>query len=158
MMNFKKFVQLYSTLSLDHFHDIIALRIKIFVIEQDCPYQDLDGKDKLAHHLFYTNNEDEVVAATRILPQNISYAEVSIGRVVVDEKCRGTGLGHLIMEESMNFVQAEFGQVDVRLSAQKHLENYYGKHGFRSTGKEYLEDGIPHVEMLYKSESHESKP
>ena len=158
MMNFKKFVQPYSTLSLDHFHDIIALRIKIFVIEQDCPYQDLDGKDKLAHHLFYTNNEDEVVAATRILPQNISYAEVSIGRVVVDERCRGTGLGHLIMEESMNFVQAEFGQVDVRLSAQKHLENYYGKHGFRSTGKEYLEDGIPHVEMLYKSEPHESKP
>ena len=158
MMNFKKFVHPYSTLSLDHFHDIIALRIKIFVIEQDCPYQDLDGKDKLAHHLFYTNNEDEVIAATRILPQNISYAEVSIGRVVVDERCRGTGLGHLIMEESMNFVQAEFGQVDVRLSAQKHLENYYGKHGFRSTGKEYLEDGIPHVEMLYKSEFHESKP
>ena len=100
MMNFKKFVQPYSKLSLDHFHDIIALRIKIFVIEQDCPYQDLDGKDKLAHHLFYTNNEDEVIAATRILPQNISYTEVSIGRVVVDESCRGTGLGHLIMEES----------------------------------------------------------
>lgn len=151
MMNFKKFVQPYSKLNLDHFHDIIALRIKIFVIEQDCPYQDLDGKDKLAHHLFYTNNEDEVIAATRILPQNISYAEVSIGRVVVDESCRGTGLGHLIMEESMNFVQDEFGQVDIRLSAQKHLENYYGKHGFKSTGKEYLEDGIPHVEMLYTS-------
>ena len=151
MMNFKKFVQPYSKLNLDHFHDIIALRIKIFVIEQDCPYQDLDGKDKLAHHLFYTNNEDEVIAATRILPQNISYAEVSIGRVVVDESYRGTGLGHLIMEESMNFVQDEFGQVDIRLSAQKHLENYYGKHGFKSTGKEYLEDGIPHVEMLYTS-------
>ena len=151
MMNFKKFVQPYSKLSLDHFHDIIALRIKIFVIEQDCPYQDLDGKDKLAHHLFYTNNEDEVIAATRILPQNISYTEVSIGRVVVDESCRGTGLGHLIMEESINFVKDEFGQVDIRLSAQKHLENYYRKHGFKSTGKAYLEDGIPHVEMLYTS-------
>ena len=151
MMNFKKFVQPYSALSLDHFHDIIALRIKIFVIEQDCPYQDLDGKDKLAYHLFYKNNEGEVVAATRILPQKISYAEVSVGRVVVDERFRGTGLGHLIMKESMNFVQAEFGPVDVRLSAQKHLENYYGKHGFKSTGKEYLEDGIPHVEMLYTS-------
>ena len=151
MMNFKKFVQPYSALSLDHFHDIIALRIKIFVIEQDCPYQDLDGKDKLAYHLFYTNNEGEVVAATRILPQNTSYTEVSVGRVVVDESCRGTGLGHLIMEESMNFIQVEFGPVDVRLSAQKHLENYYGKHGFKSTGREYLEDGIPHVEMLYTS-------
>jgi ElaA protein len=129
------------------------LRIKIFVIEQDCPYQDLDGKDKLAYHLFYTNTKNEVVAATRILPQNISYTEVSIGRVVVDESCRGTGIGHLIMKESMDFVLAKFGRVDVRLSAQKHLENYYGKHGFMSTGKEYLEDGIPHVEMLYKSES-----
>ena len=122
-----------------------------------CPYQDLDGKDKRAFHLFYTNNRNEVVAATRILPQNVSYAEVSVGRVVVDKSFRRTGLGHLIMEESMNFVQAEFGLVDVRLSAQKHLENYYEKHGFKSTGKEYLEDGIPHVEMLYKSEYHESK-
>ena len=150
-MNIEKNVAHYSQLNIDHFHDIIALRIKIFVIEQDCPYQDLDGKDKVSYHLFYTNNKDEVVAATRILPQNISYAEVSIGRVVVDKDCRGLGLGDLIMKESMNFVQAEFGQVNVRLSAQKHLENYYGKHGFKSTGKEYLEDGIPHVEMLYES-------
>ena len=149
-MNLEKNVAHYSQLNIDHFHDIIALRIKIFVIEQDCPYQDLDGKDKVAHHLFYTNNKDEVVAATRILPQNISYAEVSIGRVVVDKDCRGLGFGDLIMKESMNFVQAEFGQVNVRLSAQKHLENYYGKYGFKSTGKEYLEDGIPHVEMLYE--------
>ena len=156
-MNFKKFVRHYSSLSLDHFHDIIALRIKIFVIEQNCPYQDLDGKDKRAFHLFYTNNRNEVVAATRILPQNVSYAEVSVGRVVVDKSFRRTGLGHLIMEESMNFIQAEFGLIDVRLSAQKHLENYYEKHGFKSTGKEYLEDGIPHIEMLYKSEYHESK-
>ena len=149
-MNIEKNVAHYSQLNIDHFHDIIALRIKIFVIEQDCPYQDLDGKDKVGYHLFYTNNKDEVVAATRILPQNISYAEVSIGRVVVDKDYRGLGLGDLIMKESMNFVQAEFGQVNVRLSAQKHLENYYGKHGFKSTGKEYLEDGIPHVEMLYE--------
>ena len=150
-MNIEKNVAHYSQLNIDHFHDIIALRIKIFVIEQDCPYQDLDGKDKVGYHLFYTNNKDEVVAATRILPQNISYAEVSIGRVVVDKDYRGLGLGDLIMKESMNFVQAEFGQVNIRLSAQKHLENYYGKHGFASTGKEYLEDGIPHVEMLYES-------
>ena len=154
-MNIEKNVEHYSQLNIDHFHDIIALRIKIFVIEQDCPYQDLDGKDKVGYHLFYTNNKDEVVAATRILPQNISYAEVSIGRVVVDKDYRGLGLGDLIMKESMNFVQAEFGQVNIRLSAQKHLENYYGKHGFASTGKEYLEDGIPQIEMLYKSESHQ---
>lgn len=150
-MNFTKFIKHFSDLSLEHFHDIIALRIKIFVIEQDCPYQDLDGKDKLAYHLFYTNDKHEVIAATRILEQNISYKEVSVGRVVVDQGCRGSGMGHEIMKQSMAFVMQKFGAVDVRLSAQKHLENYYEKHGFKSTGKEYLEDGIPHVEMLFRA-------
>lgn len=150
-MNFRKFVQAYTELNLDDFHDIIALRIKIFVIEQDCPYQDLDGNDKLAFHLYFKDEKNQIVAATRILPQNIAYDEVSIGRVVVDKSSRGTGLGHELMEQSMVFVQSQFGAADVRLSAQKHLENYYEKHGFKSTGKEYLEDGIPHVEMLFKS-------
>ena len=150
-MNFNKFVKKYSDLDLDDFHDIIALRIKIFVIEQDCPYQDLDGNDKLAFHLYFKDTENQIVAATRVLPQNIAYNEVSIGRVVVDENYRGTGLGHELMKQSMVFVERQFGVTDVRLSAQKHLENYYGKHGFTSTGKEYLEDGIPHVEMLFKS-------
>ena len=150
-MNFRKFIQAYTELNLDDFHDIIALRIKIFVIEQDCPYQDLDGNDKLAFHLYFKDEKNQIVAATRILPQNIAYDEVSIGRVVVDKSSRGTGLGHELMEQSMAFVQSQFGAADVRLSAQKHLENYYEKHGFKSTGKEYLEDGIPHVEMLFKS-------
>ncbi|MEJ6589819.1 MAG: GNAT family N-acetyltransferase [Crocinitomicaceae bacterium] len=150
-MNFRKFIQAYTELNLDDFHDIIALRIKIFVIEQDCPYQDLDGNDKLAFHLYFKDEKNQIVAATRILPQNIAYDEVSIGRVVVDKSSRGTGLGHELMEQSMVFVQSQFGAADVRLSAQKHLENYYEKHGFKSTGKEYLEDGIPHVEMLFKS-------
>ena len=92
---------------------------------------------------------DEIIAVTRILPQGISYEEVAIGRVVVHEEYRGTGLGNQLMADSMNFVRNKYGEVPVRLSAQKHLENYYGNHGFKSTGKEYLEDGIPHVEMLY---------
>ncbi|MEJ6505911.1 MAG: GNAT family N-acetyltransferase [Crocinitomicaceae bacterium] len=150
-MNFNKFIKKYSDLDLDDFHDIIALRIKIFVIEQDCPYQDLDGNDKLAFHLYFKDTENQIVAATRILPQNIAYNEVSIGRVVVDKNSRGNGLGHELMKQSMVFVERQFGATDVRLSAQKHLENYYEKHGFTSTGKEYLEDGIPHVEMLFKS-------
>jgi len=150
-MKFKQIINHFSAISATHFHDIVALRIKIFVIEQNCPYQELDGKDKDAIHLYYMNNEDEVVAATRILPARISYHEVSIGRVVVAEELRGTGLGHELMKQSMLFVKAQFGNVDVRLSAQKHLENYYRKHGFKSTGNEYLEDGIPHVEMLYQS-------
>ena len=148
-MKFEHQVKFFQELSLEEFHDIIALRIQIFIIEQNCPYQEVDGKDKLAHHLFFKNEMDEIIAVTRILPQGISYAEVAIGRVVVHEDYRGTGLGNQLMSDSMNFVREEYGEVPVRLSAQKHLENYYGNHGFKSTGKEYLEDGIPHVEMLY---------
>ena len=148
-MKFEHQVKSFQELSLEEFHDIIALRIQIFIIEQNCPYQEVDGKDKLAHHLFFKNEMDEIIAVTRILPQGISYEEVAIGRVVVHEEYRGTGLGNQLMAESMNFVRDKYGDVPVRLSAQKHLENYYGNHGFKSTGKEYLEDGIPHVEMLY---------
>ena len=148
-MKFEYQVKSFQELSLEEFHDIIALRIQIFIIEQNCPYQEVDGKDKLAHHLFFKNEMDEIIAITRILPQGISYAEVAIGRVVVHEDYRGTGLGNQLMSDSMNFVRDKYGEVPVRLSAQKHLENYYGNHGFKSTGKEYLEDGIPHVEMLY---------
>ena len=148
-MKFEHQVKSFQELSLEEFHDIIALRIQIFIIEQNCPYQEVDGKDKLAHHLFFKNEMDEIIAVTRILPQGISYEEVAIGRVVVHEEYRGTGLGNQLMADSMNFVRDKYGDVPVRLSAQKHLENYYGNHGFKSTGKEYLEDGIPHVEMLY---------
>ena len=148
-MKFEHQVKSFQELSLEEFHDIIALRIQIFIIEQNCPYQEVDGKDKLAHHLFFKNETDEIIAITRILPQGISYEEVAIGRVVVHEDYRGTGLGNQLMSDSMKFVRDKYGEVPVRLSAQKHLENYYGNHGFKSTGKEYLEDGIPHVEMLY---------
>ena len=148
-MKFEHEVKHFNELSTEEFHDLIALRIQIFVIEQDCPYQEVDGKDKVAFHLFFKNENNEMIATTRILPQGISYDEVAIGRVVVHENYRGTGLGHQLMADSMSFVEQNFGKVPVRLSAQKHLENYYGNHGFQSTGKEYLEDGIPHIEMLY---------
>ena len=91
---------------------------------------------------------DEIIAVTRILPKGISYAEVAIGRVVVHEDYRGTGLGNQLMADSMNFLKTNMERYHP-IVGTKHLENYYGNHGFKSTGKEYLEDGIPHVEMLY---------
>jgi len=142
---FKHFKEL-STLE---FHDLIALRIKVFVIEQNCPYQDLDGKDKKSYHVICRDGKGDIVATSRILPPGLSYDEVAIGRVVVCDFIRGTGAGHALMEESMKFSKEEFGEVPIRISAQKHLDKFYEKHGFISTGKEYLEDGIPHLEMLY---------
>jgi ElaA protein len=145
-------VKYYPELSTNEFHDIIALRLKAFVVEQNCAYLDLDGKDKKCYHLICRDGYGNVVATARILPPGLTYNEVAIGRVVIDESIRGKGAGHELMRQSMKFAEAEFGKVPIRISAQKHLENYYNKHQFFSTGKEYLEDDIPHVEMLYTPE------
>jgi ElaA protein len=146
-MNFE--IKTFDSLSLHEFHDLVALRIQVFIIEQNCPYQDLDGKDKKSFHLIGRDKEGVIKATARILPAGISYPEVAIGRVVVDPSERGTGAGHALMRSCMEFIENQFGKVLVRLSAQSHLEKFYNQHQFISTGKEYLEDGIPHVEMLY---------
>jgi ElaA protein len=139
----------FQELSTSEFHDIIAVRLKTFVVEQNCSYLDLDGKDKKCYHSICRDGKGNIVATARILPAGLSYPEVSIGRVVIDENLRGGGLGHELMNHCIHFIHAEFGMVPIRISAQKHLERFYNGHLFFSTGKEYLEDGIPHVEMLY---------
>ncbi|MDD2983308.1 MAG: GNAT family N-acetyltransferase [Crocinitomicaceae bacterium] len=139
----------FSELTTIEFHDLIALRMKVFVVEQNCPYLDLDGKDKKSYHLICRDGLGNVVATARMLPPGISYPEVSIGRVVIDDKIRGLGKGHELMEKCMLFAIDEFGAVPIRISAQKHLEDYYHSHGFDVSGETYLEDNIPHVEMLY---------
>jgi ElaA protein len=138
----------FKELSLNEFHDLIALRLKTFVVEQNCSYLDLDGKDKKAYHLLVRDGKGDVVATARILHPGISYPEVAIGRVVVHPNLRGTGIGLEMMERCIRFAHEEFGIVPIRISAQKHLEEFYNKTGFISTGKEYFEDEIPHVEML----------
>lgn len=139
----------FNELSVVEFHDIVAVRLKTFVVEQNCIYQDLDGKDKKCYHLICRDGKGDIVATARILPPGLSYGEVSIGRVVLQEELRGNGQGHELMKKCMQFCEAEFGKVPVRISAQKHLERFYNGHLFFSTGKEYDEDGIPHLEMLY---------
>ncbi|MBD3636774.1 MAG: GNAT family N-acetyltransferase [Crocinitomicaceae bacterium] len=140
----------YTELSKDEFHDIIALRIAVFVVEQDCPYQDLDGLDKDAYHLMVIEN-DEIIGTLRILKPGVYYNESAVGRVVSHPNHRNKKLGHLMMEHAMNFIQNELNLNSVRLSAQTHLIKYYEKYGFESTGKEYLEDGIPHTEMYFEN-------
>ncbi|OFZ11903.1 MAG: hypothetical protein A3D92_11855 [Bacteroidetes bacterium RIFCSPHIGHO2_02_FULL_44_7] len=152
-MNVDWQIKPYMDLTLNEFHDIIALRIKVFVVEQDCPYQDLDGKDKKSYHLIARNGMGDLIATARILPPGLAYPECAIGRVVIDPEGRGQGLGHQLMDECMRYAQIEFGKAPILISAQKHLEKYYRKHGFMSTDKEYLEDGIPHVEMKFDPNS-----
>lgn len=137
----------YTELSINEFHDIVALRLKAFVVEQNCAYLDLDGKDKKSYHVICRDGKGDIVATARILPPGLKYKEASIGRVVINEEIRGHGVGQELMNKALDFSQLEFGASPVKISAQKHLETYYEIFGFKSTGEEYIEDTIPHVEM-----------
>ena len=138
----------YRDFSLNEFHDMIQLRIAVFVVEQNCPYQELDGLDKHCFHVLVKNDDDKIIATSRILPPELASLEPAIGRVVSDPAYRNMKLGHLLMKESISFIEQTFGKVTVILSAQEHLEGFYNSHGFEATSKRYLEDGIPHVKMI----------
>jgi ElaA protein len=142
-------IKCFEELELKELYNMISLRVDVFVVEQNCPYQDLDGKDQFAFHLLGKNKNKEIVATARILPKGVSYKEIAIGRVVTSESIRKDKKGNELMQECMNYIGEHYPKENVRLSAQSHLVNYYSKHGFKKTGKEYLEDGIPHSEMLY---------
>ncbi|MEZ4923366.1 MAG: GNAT family N-acetyltransferase [Crocinitomicaceae bacterium] len=138
----------YSEVTKDELYDLLSLRVEVFVIEQNCPYQDLDGLDKDAFHLIVVD-EGKIIGTLRILKSGIVYPEVAIGRVVSHPGHRDKQLGYLMMQKAMQFIEEELNEESIRLSAQTHLCQFYEKCGFSSTGKEYLEDGIPHTEMLY---------
>jgi ElaA protein len=142
----------FESLSLIDFHDIIALRIAVFVVEQNCPYQDLDGKDLKSFQILVRDPKTKTMIGTaRILTGGISYKEVSIGRVASHPDYRNQKVGHILMKTSMEFIYKEMQNSDIRISAQSYLCNFYAQYGFVSTGKEYLEDDIPHTEMLYQA-------
>lgn len=141
-------VKHFNELTVPEYHDLLFLRIEVFVIEQDCPYQDVDYKDKMAYHVFGTNSKNETIAVARILPHNVSYNEISIGRIAVAKNSRGTGIADELMNTCFNFIQEKFGKEDIRISAQQYLLNFYNRHGFKQVSEMYLEDNIPHIEML----------
>lgn len=147
-MQYTWHIKNYKDLSLDLFHDMLGLRVAVFVVEQDCPYQEVDGYDKFADHIAATDEKGEVVACLRVLPAGITRQEISIGRVVVHEAHRSSGLGHELMNKAMHFVKKKYGEASIKISAQEHLSNFYKKHGFLQCGDGYLEDGIPHIPML----------
>lgn len=146
MIDWKSYT--FEELDVQLFHNIVALRIAVFVVEQNCPYQELDGKDIASIHVVGKNKADEIVALARIVPPHVDCSYPSIGRVIVNEKFRSAGYGHELMQMCIAILFEKFGTVDIHLSAQAHLEQFYTTHGFISTGKTYLEDGIPHVEMI----------
>ncbi|URQ64456.1 GNAT family N-acetyltransferase [SAR86 cluster bacterium] len=129
-------------------YKIMQLRIEVFVVEQDCPYQDLDGLDELGTHL-WLEEDNEIMSYLRINPPETRFDEVSFGRIVTKKSVRKKGLSEAIILKSLEIVEQE-NLGPVRISAQSYLENYYSKFGFVKCSDEYLEDNIPHVEMLRK--------
>lgn len=139
----------FYSLSLDELYEILKLRSEVFVIEQNCLFLDIDGNDKIAKHCILKNQENEILAYTRIFNLNDSYPEyLSIGRVLNAHSSRGLGYGKAIMEFSIAQCYKQFGKYPIKIGAQKYLLKFYSDLGFEHTGVEYLEDGIEHVYMV----------
>jgi ElaA protein len=142
-------VKYFSELNTDELYKLLQLRSEVFVVEQDCVYQDIDGKDEKALHVIGLKN-NKVVAYTRIFRPGDYFKEASIGRVVVAENERQHKYGYDIMEASIRAIGKYYSETLIKISAQTYLKRFYNNLGFNEIGEEYLEDGIPHVAMIKK--------
>lgn len=146
----KTVVKTYQELSRDELYALLRLRSEVFVVEQDCVYQDIDDKDQKALHVLGWEGEN-LAAYTRCFKAGDYFEYPAIGRVVVRENFRGKGLAKLIMQDSILAVEQRFGKQPIKLSAQTYLLQFYRDLGFETIGNEYLEDGIPHMAMIRPS-------
>jgi len=138
----------FHNLTVDEFHDILQLRINIFIVEQNCPYPELDDKDKIAFHLFGINKENKIIAYTRIFKPGDYYKEAAFGRVVVHQDYRNQKTGFQLVEQTIIEIHKLFGNTNIKIGAQTYLNNFYQSFGFYQVGDDYIEDGIPHIHML----------
>jgi ElaA protein len=139
-------VSLFSELSTEELYGILHLRCKIFILEQDAPYLDMDYKDQKAIHL-HGYIGDKLIAYCRIFKSGDYFEDASIGRVIVAKEYRKYGYGHDLMKKAIELEKTEFGERKITLSAQQYLKNFYESHGFLQTSEMYLEDGLPHIQM-----------
>lgn len=142
----------FGALSADTLYRLLRLRSEVFVVEQNCVFLDMDGLDPQCLHvlgeLVDADGTPHLQASTRLVPPGVAFAEASIGRVVTAPAARGGGIGHALMAESVRLLEQLWGPQPIRIGAQAHLEAFYNRHGFVSDNKPYIEDGIPHIEML----------
>ena len=140
-------IKSFYELTNDELYDILRLRFEVYVIEQNCLDIDPDGKDKPSMHLIMKDN-GRVVGCSRILPPNVSYEEPSIGRIVLDKAYRGNGLGRELVQRSIDYIKNVMKISEIRISGQAYLLDFYKSFGFLVTKGPYLEDKIPHYQML----------
>ncbi|MDI1244456.1 MAG: GNAT family N-acetyltransferase [Rhodoferax sp.] len=137
----------FEDLRVGELYEVLRLRSEVFVVEQQCIYQDIDGADRQAMHLLGVQG-GELDAYARCFEAGVKFPEASIGRVLIRTSARGTGLGHTLMEQAVAAISQVWGPQAIRIGAQAHLQGYYAQHGFMDVGKPYMEDGIAHLEML----------
>jgi ElaA protein len=147
-MCMKFIVKTFTDLNTTELYEILQLRSEIFVVEQDCVYQDIDFKDQNALHVFSRKN-NKIITYTRIFKPGDYFKNASIGRVLVLASERKFGFGHDLMKASIATIKTYFKSDTITISAQKYLKKFYETHNFIQVGEAYLEDGIPHIEMLY---------
>lgn len=138
----------FEELNINEIYEILSIRSEVFVVEQKCPYQDIDFKDKNSYHLF-AQEEGKIVAYLRILEKGISYEEISIGRVLITKDYRGKGISREMMLKAIDFIENNLNENKIKISAQAYLTNFYKSVGFIEVSEVYLEDDIPHIDMVY---------
>lgn len=139
----------FYELSLDELYTIMVLRQEVFVLEQNCPFVDADGKDQLAWHLMVLDENNKLAAYTRLFDKNVYYeGYTSIGRVVTSSHARGGGIGKFLMQKSIEKTIELFGNEPIKIGAQSYLTKFYQSLGFELTGHDYIEDGIDHTYMI----------
>jgi len=145
MLEFK--IKTYQQLTKEELYEILRLRAEVFIVEQNCVYQDIDNKDQKAIHVLgYKNNK--IIAYTRIFKSGDYFKNASIGRVLVVESERNNQYGFTLMETSITLINKHFNEFIIEISAQEHLEKFYNTLEFTKFGNSYLEDGIPHIKMI----------
>ena len=143
----KTFIKNFQDLSNTEIYQILRLRSEVFVVEQECIYQDIDNKDKKAVHIFL-KEKNEIIAYSRVFKEKEYFENPSIGRVVVVNKRRMYGVGKKIMNISINYIKQNIKAKSIEISAQKYLKKFYSNLGFVQQGDEYLEDNIPHLRLF----------
>ncbi len=138
----------FAALTLAELYALLQLRSEVFVVEQACAFQDIDGHDQAALHLLGYTEAGELVAYARLFEAGRSYAQASIGRVVTSPRHRGHGLGRALLHEAIAQCEVQFGRQPIKIGAQQYLLGFYQSFGFVAEGEGYLEDGIPHVHMV----------
>lgn len=142
----------FNELTVSELYAILQLRSEVFVVEQNCAYQDIDGKDQKSFHLMGWVGND-LAAYCRLVKPSVSFAEASIGRVITSQKYRGMGFGIALIEKAIAQTFETFGVADIKIGAQLYLKKFYSSFGFIQTSEMYLEDDIEHIEMVFYAKS-----